>query len=231
MSLFRSCLLLVIAAMAACADGGHDPLLVSADDPQLRYTGRWNFDDVTEPWVGWQGSTVSVAFRSSSISATVEFVGEGERLRVVVDGIPEEPARFVPGGRHTILLAAGLDPSVVHTVMLMKEEYASSELIFHGFKLADGQVTALPPRSARRIAFFGDSNMEGYSLYSEKNAGGNGTWFAYPATVARMLDAEMTLQAVGSATLDGPSANDVVSFVRSAMRVLGSQAGCFGKRW
>jgi lysophospholipase L1-like esterase len=215
MTLFRYSLLVLCLLLAACSGGNDGPVVINADNSALRYTGRWNFDNVAEPWVGWQGSTVSVAFRGSGLSATVEFGDEGETLRVVVDGVPEEPARFVPGGKQTIVLAAELDSAREHIVTLMKEEYATSKLIFHGFELADGEVVDLPPRPTRRIAFFGDSNMEGYSLYNEKNEGGNGTWFAYPATVARMLGAEMTLQAVGSATLDGPSANDVVSFVRS----------------
>jgi hypothetical protein len=203
-----------LATLGACTAGerGSD---AGADSPVLRYTGRWNFDDPTAPWVGWQGSTVSVAFSGSGISATVDFGDEGELLRVIVDGVPEEPARFVPGGKQTIVLATELDPEAEHTITLMKEEYATSNLIFHGFELTDGTLTELPPRAEKRIAFFGDSNMEGYSLYNENNDGSNGTYFAYPATVSRMLGAEMYLQAVGSATLDGPSGNDVVSFVRS----------------
>ncbi|MGI9221286.1 MAG: GDSL-type esterase/lipase family protein [Woeseiaceae bacterium] len=203
-----------LVLLASCSTGEFYPQ-VGADNPAIRYTGRWNFDDPSAPWVGWQGSTVSVAFRGSGISATVNFGDEAETLRVIIDGVPEEPARRVPGGEQTIVLATDLDPTVEHTVTLMKEEYATSNLSFHGFTLADGGVTDLPPRPSMRIAFFGDSNMEGFSLYNEKNNGGNGTYFAYPATVTRMLGAEMQLQAVGSATLDGPTANDVVSFVSS----------------
>jgi len=97
----------------------------------------------------------------------------------------------------------------------MKEAYATSRLTFHGFSVTGSEILPSPPRPERRIAFFGDSNMEGYSLYNEKNDGSNGTYFAYPATVSRMLGAEMYLQALGSATLDGPTPNDVVSFVYS----------------
>ncbi len=212
---FRSIFYSSIILLAACSTGGESSLSIGADNERVRYTGRWNFDHAAEPWVGWQGSTVSVAFRGSGISATLDFGDAGELLRILVDGVPEEPARFVPGGKQTIVLANGLDPDVAHTITLMKEEYATSNLIFHGFELADGELAKLPPRAERRIAFFGDSNMEGYSLYNEKNDGSNGTYFAYPATVSRMLGAEMTLQAAGSATLDGPSGNDVVSFVNS----------------
>lgn len=215
MTAIRLPFLLAISLLAACSNSGHNSLDIAADDTHVRYTGRWNHDDPSAPWVSWQGSTVSVAFRGSQISATVEFGDEGETLRVIIDGIPEEPARQIRSGKQTIILAADLDPEVDHIVTLMKEEYATSNLIFHGFTLADGEVAKLPPRPELRIAFFGDSNMEGYSLYNEKNNGGNGTYFAYPATVSRMLGAEMHLQAVGSATLDGPTDNDVVSFVRA----------------
>ncbi len=212
---FRCCLLAAMIVLAACSTRNQESLSIGADNEHIRYTGRWNFDDAAEPWVSWQGSMVSVAFRGSGISATVDFGDEGELLRVIVDGVPEEPARFVPGGKQTIVLATGLGAETEHTITLMKEEYATSNFIFHGFELADGALEQLPPRPEKRIAFFGDSNMEGYSLYNEKNDGSNGTYFAYPATVSRMLGAEMYLQAVGSATLDGPTGNDVVSFVNS----------------
>ena len=215
MQFIKKILLLTLPLIAACSGQEFSPE-IGADNPAIRYTGRWNFDDAAAPWVGWQGSTVSIAFRGSGVSATVDFGDENELLRVIVDGVPEEPARSVPAGQQTLILATDLDPDEVHVVTLMKEEYAYSNMVFHGFTLADGKVAELPPRPAMRIAFFGDSNMEGFSLYNEKNQGGNGTYFAYPATVSRMLGAEMQLQAVGGATLDGPTPNDVVSFVRSS---------------
>ncbi|MGI9271908.1 MAG: GDSL-type esterase/lipase family protein [Woeseiaceae bacterium] len=213
MSIARSALILLTAILGACA--GESSSMVAPDDPNIRYTGRWNHDNPQTPWVGWQGSTVSIQFVGDAISAEVDFGDEGERLRIIVDGVPQEPARPVPAGRQTILLTDSLNPEEEHTVVLMKEEYATSIMSFHGFDIGDGEIRQLPPRPEKRIAFFGDSNMEGYSLYNEKNDGTNGTYFAYPATVSRMLGAEMYLQAVGSATLDGPTPNDVVSFVRS----------------
>ena len=117
-----------LVLLASCDSGEFNPD-VAADDPAIRYTGRWNFDDPQAPWVGWQGSTVSIAFRGSGISTTVDFGDEGETLRVIVDGVPEEPARSVPAGKRTLVLAAELDPDEEHIVTLMKEEYARSKLI------------------------------------------------------------------------------------------------------
>jgi lysophospholipase L1-like esterase len=209
----RISLVLIATLLVSCAN--EPSSTVAADDPEIRYTGRWNHDDPKAPWVGWQGSTVSIQFVGNSISAEVDYGDEGELLRIIVDGVPEEPARAIPAGRQIVVLADNLDPELEHTVTLMKEEYATSIMTFHGFDLAGGEIAKLPPRPEKRIAFFGDSNMEGFSLYNEKNDGSNGTYFAYPATVARMLGAEMHLQAVGSATQDGPTPNDVVSFVHS----------------
>jgi len=210
------CGVLAVFLLVAC-DGNDQPATaVGADDTNVRYTGRWNFDDPAEPWVGWSGSTVSIRFRGSEISAEIDFGDEGERLRIVVDGVPEEPARFIPAGERSVVLATGLDAETEHTVVLMKEEYATSVLTFSGFSVRGSEILPLPPSPTMRIAFYGDSNMEGYSLYNEKNDGTNGTYFSYPATVSRVLGAEMYLQALGSATLDGPTPNDVVSFVYSS---------------
>ena len=75
---FRDGLLTAMIVLAACSTGNEDSLSIGADNEHIRYTGRWNFDDAAEPWVGWQGSMVSVAFRGSGISATVDFGDDGE---------------------------------------------------------------------------------------------------------------------------------------------------------
>ena len=60
-------LLAAMLVLAACSASTEESLSIRADDERVRYTGRWNFNDIAEPWVGWQGSTVSVAFRGFSL--------------------------------------------------------------------------------------------------------------------------------------------------------------------
>ncbi|MFC1799867.1 GDSL-type esterase/lipase family protein, partial [Candidatus Eisenbacteria bacterium] len=66
--------------------------------------------------------------------------------------------------------------------------------VFQGFELDDGKSLASPPaRPPRRIEFYGDSNLAGYSLESEENeSGGNlrGSYYGYAGIVSRMFDAE-----------------------------------------
>ena len=66
-----------------------------------------------------------------------------------------------------------------------------------------------------RIEYFGDSNMDGSSLYSEQNQGDHGSYYAYPAVVARMLNAEFHDQSVAGATIAEGGDNCVQSFIFS----------------
>ena len=57
--------------------------------------------------------------------------------------------------------------------------------------------------------------MEGYSLYSEKDRGGMGTYYAYPSMTSRMLDADAQIMAKSGATLAGSGLNNVTDFIKS----------------
>jgi hypothetical protein len=60
--------------------------------------------------------------------------------------------------------------------------------------------------------------MDGTSLYDEKDGGDSGAWFAYPATVGRMLEAEISVQAFGGATLTDTPGNNVFDFIIAQRR-------------
>ena len=79
----------------------------------------------------------------------------------------------ISASRQSIVLASGLDANTDHTVTLMKEAYATSRLTFHGFSVTGSEILPPPPRPERRIAFFGDSNMEGYSFIVLKSVSGD----------------------------------------------------------
>jgi lysophospholipase L1-like esterase len=198
-------------------------ITVAPDNADLRYTGRWNFDNPAQPWVAWQGSTIEIQFTgASSITADINPGNSHEYFRVVVDGVAADTVIRLEPGRTSVTLATGLSTHQSHRVTLMKETFYGTNTIFYGFDLPNGTMQSLPPRPALRIEFFGDSNMDGTSLYSEKDQAGNdplsaesGSYYAFPATVTRMLGAEMNLQAVGGATLTGAGDNTVQNFIFS----------------
>jgi hypothetical protein len=186
---------------------------VQPDNPNVQYSGRWNRDIPTQPWLVWQGASIGISFDGTGISAIFDVGDRAQQFRVIIDGEPGAGRLHVAAGKAEYVLAKEL-PSGQHRIEIMKESFTASKTVFHGFRL-DGRVLPPPPRPALRIEWFGDSNMDGTSNYSEKNNGERGTYYAYPAMVTRMLGAEMNLQAVGGATLDGEGDNNVRSFIYS----------------
>jgi len=185
---------------------------VSPTDPDIRYTGRWNFDNPLVPWVGWQGSSILVKFEGTGIS--VEMGGtHTDQYRIIIDGVPESGRRYFSPSTDTYVLAEGLADGI-HTMELFKETFYGLSY-FYGLEVEGNGLVALPDRPALRIGFFGDSNMDGSSNYSEKNSGDMGTYYAFPAMVTRMLGAEMNNQSVGGAQLYGTGDNCVGSFIFS----------------
>ena len=62
---------------------------------------------------------------------------------------------------------------------LFKETF-NGKTLFYGLEVEGVGLLPLPERPALRIAFFGDSNMDGSSNYSEKNNGDNSCGCEYP---------------------------------------------------
>ncbi len=196
--------------------------VIDPSNPNLQYTGRWNFDNPSAPKVTWHGSTLKFRFNGTSASIDIDAGARSpygnswqEQYRVIIDGVPNPDRIFMPKGRATYTLANNL-PAGDHTIELFKETtyaYTSASTIY-GIDI-DGTLLPPPTRPNLRIEFLGDSNMDGTSNYSEQDQGDSGGYYAYPAMVTRMLGAEMNLQAVGGATLDGNGDNDVRSFIFS----------------
>jgi len=185
---------------------------ISPSDQNLRYTGRWNFDDPTIPHVTWQGSSIIVRINGTGIN--IDMSGERvEQYRVIIDGEPESIRRYFSTGRDTYEIAKGLSEGI-HTVEIMKETN-NGKSFFYGLDVAGTEILPLPDRPLLRIEFFGDSNMDGSSNYSEKNMGDMGTYYAFPAMVTRMLGAEMNNQSVAGAQLYDTGDNCVGSFIFS----------------
>jgi|GEM_PF-2605127 len=198
---------------------------IDPSNPNIQYTGRWNFDNPSTPKVTWHGSQILLHFNGTDISVDIDAGARSpygnqwsEQYRVIVDGVPSPDRIFMSSGRNIYTLASNL-PAGDHTLVLFKEttySYKSANTIY-GFDI-NGTLLTPPARPPLRIEFFGDSNMDGTSNYSEQDGGNAGGYYAYPAMVSRMLGAEMNLQAVGGATLDKAGYggdNDVRSFIFS----------------
>jgi len=183
-------------------------------DSRFQYSGRWNFDNPSQPKISWQGSSIRFAFNGTALSVDMKPGNSSEEFRVEIDGVAADDTFVMQRRkRKTYVLAQDLAGGY-HEVVLMRETFNGTAATFYGVNVT-GTLLTPTPKPELRIEFFGDSNMEGYSLYSEKNSGGVGSYYAYPAMTSRMLDAEMNLQAIGGATLVSNGDNDVQSFIFS----------------
>jgi len=184
---------------------------IPPDAPELRYAGRWSFADPTAPDAGWQGSSVAVRFDGTDLAVTLDAGSRAEHLRVIIDGDHHGSTRIeAPAGEATYTLAEGLEPGE-HVVELVKETYAGSNLRIQGFE-AIGWSVLSDPAPTRHIELYGDSNLAGDSLMSEKNEGGwhlVGSHFSYAGITARAFGADYhNLSTSGETLNNAPSRYD-----------------------
>jgi lysophospholipase L1-like esterase len=187
---------------------------IEPDDTRLTYSGRWDLSNPKQPINYWQGTSIEFATNGSTVSINLAATINEEYI-ILINGIPNESKLKVSPDQTDYLIANSLDgSSSPHVIEIFKETNTGS-VIFSGIEIQNGTIFKHDQPRKLRIAFFGDSNMEGYSLYSEKDRGGMGTYYAYPSMTSRMLDADVQIMAKSGATLAGSGLNNVTDFIKS----------------
>jgi len=198
----------LLLSLATYAQAAPVPLY----DERIQYQGRWNHDTVDQPSASYAGSHINVGFTGSEASITVGVKDKPEQFRLIVNGVANDSAIEFAPGEHRLTLFKG--PHGTHRVTLYKETMYGGAVQLSNLDI-DGELNQLDALPTHRIAFFGDSNMDGTSLYSDADSGHSGMYYAYPATVGRMLNAQTSIQSLGGATLAGEGPNTVASMVYS----------------
>jgi lysophospholipase L1-like esterase len=164
--------------------------IIDPMNPDILYTGRWDFSSPNRPWAQAKASSVIVNFQGTSIAVDIEG-NTSDYLRVIIDdnALGSSKLQLQNG---LITLAYGLSDTT-HKLELYKEN-DNGRLYLNSIHLDEGKNLASPPaRPRHKIEFYGDSNQAGYSLESERNQGGShlqGAYYTYPGIVARMFNAE-----------------------------------------
>lgn len=145
---------------------------VTPDDPNLQYSGRFDFSDPKRPVASASGVTVSAKFRGDSITVMLEDqflwnsatnVNQGY-YDVIVDD--REPVKISPI-QGTTAYELPLDLGCgEHTVTLIKRTEASiGNFTFLGFEV--GEILAPDPKPEHRILVIGDSITCGSGVDAE----------------------------------------------------------------
>ncbi len=128
-------------------------VLVPANDPQIQYSGRFDFSNPQAPRFDWPAVSISAVFQGTSIGILLT---DGKNdYNAFIDGHLQQ---VIVTGSDTQYTISGLRAGA-HTLLLTKRTEASFGIAtFNGLVLEDGMtlLRTTPPPS-RRIEFVGDS--------------------------------------------------------------------------
>ncbi len=196
----------LLCALLLLSTTVHALSIVDPADPNILYTGRWDSSTAAAPWSYWIGSSIIVHFEGTSIAGrfSAGWGSSPDYLRIIVDGDAAGSTKIAVGtSEATYILATGL-ADTLHQVEIIKETDQWRWTLFR-FELDDGKSLAPPPpRPLRKIMFYGDSNLAGYSLEDEKNQSGyhlRGSYRGLSGITARMFDAEYQNVSMSGATI------------------------------
>jgi len=185
-------------------DGTDDLVTVPIDQAPAHFVGRWGLDDPAAPWCAWQGCTLALRFDGTAVAIDLDPGAAAEGFRVLVDG--DDLGRIeVSSGVQTVTLAEGLAVGP-HDLELVRETYRGTNLVVGTVSVTGAGLETPADRPTRHIVFYGDSNLAGDSLTSERNHYGwqhVGTHFGLAGILARRFDADYQNISVSGETTAG----------------------------
>ena len=170
---------------------------IAPSDDYIQYTGRINFDNPNAPIFYWPGTYIKAKFQGTSLTIKLDDETGDNYYNVIIDDQVQAPVIIdCERGAQDYVVAENLDDGE-HTIWLFRRtEGFSGPTTFLGFVLdVDKKLVAMPPKSHRKIEFYGDSitcgmgNEAADDAEDENNAQRN-NFLAYGAITARNLDAE-----------------------------------------
>ena len=176
---------------------------VAPDHPDLRYTGRWDRTNPTQPSVGWQGAQIAFVIEGTAVTARLRTLSSIDYLLVIIDGSVQPERLRISADDAPIVIANGL-ANASHRIQIIKETAQGGDLQFTGLTVTGTIVADETPAPRRHIVFFGDSNLAGESLLHEENNGDityMGCHHTYAGITARMCDASYENVSYGGATI------------------------------
>lgn len=194
----------MFASFLRAQDAAPLPQEIPPSDKRLHYVARLDPRDPAGPRFDWSGSAVIARFEGAAISARLATSG-GDRLQVVVDGVPGPVLTLTKEPRRH-MLASGLSKGA-HTVALYKRtEPIVGTVQFFGFQLEADAKLLDAPKPTRRIEFIGDSITAGYGneAAGEREhftAATENHYLTGGAIAARALNAEALAFAVSGSRL------------------------------
>jgi hypothetical protein len=135
-------------------------VLITPDNAQINYYGRFDFSNPSAPRFNWSGSIIEAAFSGNSIGINLKD-GQAD-YDIEIDGKIDTIIRTESNtSKYDISSKLSTGNHVIR--IMQRSENHWGVAIFGGFYLADGnQLLAAPQKPVRKIEFIGDSHTVGY---------------------------------------------------------------------
>lgn len=135
-------------------------VLVTADNPQINYYGRFDFSVPSAPKFNWSGSLIEAAFSGNSIGVNIQD-GQAD-YDIEIDGVVDTIIRTVSNvSKYVVNTKLSTGNHVIRIMQRSENHYSAA--IFGGFYLADDkQLLTAPQKPSRKMEFIGDSHTVGY---------------------------------------------------------------------
>ncbi|MCW3806630.1 SGNH/GDSL hydrolase family protein [Plebeiibacterium marinum] len=184
-------ILISVVLLSACSE---KVVRVAYDNTNLTYEGRIVYqEDAAE--FSWPGTSVTMQFEGTGVSATLQDLDTANYYNVIVDG--EVISKIhTDSVKQSYQLASGLSEGK-HIVQLFKRtEWDKGKTLFYGFKVdKGGKLLPAPEPKKRKIEFYGNSITCGFG---NEDYSGKDRWFGYfqnnyetyGAITARHFDAQ-----------------------------------------
>ncbi|WP_462265017.1 SGNH/GDSL hydrolase family protein [Mucilaginibacter sp.] len=188
--------LLFFAAGCISAQAQTAPFL-SFKDSRIRYEGRIGKNDTAGYEFYWPGTSATINFTGTSISALMQDEKGLNFYNIIVDN--HSPVKIqLTAGKNLYTLAENLTNGK-HTLQLFKRtEWEEGTTVFYGFQLSsNGKLLKAPAVKKRKIEFYGNSITSGYAIEDTLLTDGDSpegkyknNYLSYAALTARHFNAE-----------------------------------------
>ncbi len=145
----------ILISVLGLSKPGRAATFVPANNPNIQYSGRWDFSDSLNPRHSWPGIYIVAVFSGDTIGVRME--DTVNYYDVYIDGKLHGVFHGDKPGDADYILAANL-PDTIHTLRLSQRNISFGIYTFSGLVLQDGaKLYPPPPPPERKIEFIGDS--------------------------------------------------------------------------
>ncbi len=166
---------ILIALISISGKSNAQSKIVNSSNPNLYYEGRIKYDKDAAELI-WPGSSVTVNFEGTSISAILKDADTASYYNIILDD--SIITKIHPDTlQHIYLLASALSDKK-HKIELFKlTDWDLGKTKFYGFEVPENtKVLSANPSRKRKIEFYGNSITSGYAM---EDYTGHDSWHGY----------------------------------------------------